>query len=249
MKRLMMAISLAGIILSPGTARADTSAAEYAVRWNPKEGGPESAQAVARLFSIEVKDKDLDRYEVRYLVMSGQPADTPVGFKAILRERIKNNKKFELALKYRGNSPLPAAPDLEHDCPLPGKTTAKDEIDITLLSGNEVRRVYSRSCKTKNDDPIVVPTALKATYPECASKITRIEKDDLTVEEWRLPDNTAMIEVSQKGDDSMEHFNGFKTEVFDKLVNAQIKPLDRSKTELGSSCPADTATSNHKTMP
>jgi len=225
------------------TAQAATSAApastplsaEFAVRWNPKEGGPASARAaIDALGKIQT---DSDDYEVRYLNITA-PRDAPRGSTAILRERMKGKKKFQLTFKYRSESPLLLAPDLQHwSCPLAGSTERKDEVDVSFPSVGAPHRAYSRSCtKVSNDGPVTIPKALKAKRLDCVSTMTRIEGGGLKVEEWHLPGKITMIEVSREGRDTPAELDSFRNEIVTPLVKANAKPADRSKTELGMKC-------------
>ncbi len=67
--------------------------------------------------------------------------------------------------------------------------------------------------------------------------MTRMESDNLKVEEWRMPGNLLMIEVSQKGRNTKKKLKAFRQQVVAPLLKAGIKPSDRSKTELGGQCP------------
>lgn len=211
--------------------------AEYAIRWDPSQGGPRTAaEALSRLTSGEF---DEDVFEIRYAVLSKPRPD----INAILRERIRTSKpRFELTYKLRSDAPLPKALKFSGDeCPA-GETTdpPKDEVDVSFTSPSAIRRAHSLSCTVeskKNSPPI--PAALKAAqFAPCTSKTTRLKVGDLKVEEWRFPDGRVAIEVSRSGTDTAEDRELFRKEIVTPLVEAKIRPLKLSKTEMGSDCKA-----------
>jgi hypothetical protein len=75
----------------PPDAKSKSTAAdaEFAIRWDTKEGGPRSAAEVLKQIKLEQTDKD--SFEVIYFV-AGQRTPTPPGFESILRKRAKKNK-------------------------------------------------------------------------------------------------------------------------------------------------------------
>jgi len=56
------------------------------------------------------------------------------------------------------------------------------------------------------------------------------------VEEWRLPGDRLMIEVSGTGANTAEAEEQFRKRVVAPLLAAGIRPSGDSKTELGSRC-------------
>ncbi|HEX6902957.1 MAG TPA: hypothetical protein VF789_24790 [Thermoanaerobaculia bacterium] len=204
-------------------------AAEFAMRWDIAEGGPQSAQEVLK--ALKLKAKDPDNYEIRYFDFT-PPRDAPDGFTAILRQR-KTKKKHELTFKYRGAGELPAV-----DCPISSKPDEeKEEVDISVLGEGKTKRSSSYSCTVESKDgPVEPPQKLKAQALECANQMTRYKAGDLKIEEWHLPGGETFIEVSHNGSDTQKDLKSFQ-EIVAKLVKKGAKPSDRSKTELGSNCP------------
>lgn len=109
------------------------------------------------------------------------------------------------------------------------------EADISFLPDGKVKKVYSRSCTADAPLSVAVPATLSAQPKGCMSTMVRYESTSggLTVEEWRQEGGTLVIEVSIKGKDGKPARKAFKSEVVDVLVAAGVKPLDRSKTEIG----------------
>ena len=70
----------------------------------------------------------------------------------------------------------------------------------------------------------------------CTSKMTRIKTSKLEIEEWHLPGDVVMVEVSQKAANTLSKLRLFERKVVEKLLHAGVKPSERSKTELGSNC-------------
>ena len=135
-----------------------------------------------------------------------------------------------MTFKYRGPRAL-----AKWTCPLPDPVEKQEEVDVSFVAGKSVKRAYSYSCDKKDaKDP---PAELRATPKECSSTMTRIESDDLKVEEWRMPGNVLMIELSQKGPNTKKGLKAFRQQVVAPLLKAGVKPSDRSKTELGAQCP------------
>lgn len=231
--RVRAADCLAGLaaVLAMGATLANEPRAEYAVRWKSAEGAPKTLDAAAALVGA---DGPATVYSIRYFLSTksaNSPAATP-----ILRER--QGKKTEVTWKYRsdtGWSDLPSGAW----CPLLGKIKEKDEVDITVGGTGAIRRVYSRSCTTKANIGAALPADLVGAQRGCTATMTRRESADeaITVEAWKLPGETGVIlEVSRKGLDSPEAAAAFRTEVVGKLIAVGARPIDRSKTELGTEC-------------
>src|SRR5215470_14133575 len=170
---LLICVSESAVLMpvkaATSAAPASTSlSVEYAVRWNPKEGGPASARAA--FDALGKTQTDRDDYEVRYLNITAPP-DALAESTAILRERKKGKNKFQLTFKYRSESPRLLTSDLQHwACPLAGSTERKDEVDVSFPSVGAPHRAYSRSCTTvSNDGPVTIPKALKAKRLDCVS--------------------------------------------------------------------------------
>ncbi len=210
---------------------ASPAAAEYAIRWDPVKGGPKtSAEAVK---ALDDKADEEDDFEIRYFDLE-RPGDAPAGSSAIVRERVKNAKKHELTVKYRAAEPL-----RKPKCPLPDPSESKSEIDVSLTKA-EPKRVYSYSCTLESKTgPIAVPAELHAKPKSCSSTMHRVKTKTLgaKVEEWHLPGDLLMLEVSRSGSDTKADLAKFEREIADPLLAAGVEPSDRSKTELGGDCP------------
>ena len=208
---------------------AEPEQAEYAMRWDVTEGGPRTAKK-----ALEVLDKKADEtvdYKIRYFDFT-PPEETPAGFSPILRQR-KSEKKHELTFKYRGGHPLP-----DWDCPLSSKPDeSKGEVDVSILAGGLTKRSFSYSCTLESKNSAVKPPReLEAEPKDCSNRMKRLKAGKLKVEEWRLPGGITLVEVSRTGSNTPADLESFQRDVVDKLIAAGVKPSDRSKTEIGSSC-------------
>ena len=135
--------------------------------------------------------------------------------------------------KYRGDHAL-----ANWKCPIsPTPTEIKNEVDISILGPSESRRVYSHSCTLESEKvPVKPPQVLAAQPKSCTNKMTRLKAGALKVEEWHLPGDVTMVEVSRNASTSQSDLDSFRRDVVDRLLSVGVKPSDRSKTELGSSC-------------
>jgi hypothetical protein len=200
--------------------------AEYAFRWDPAAGGPETPQEVLGLLELPVQEPE--RYVVRYWDLPA-PASAPPNAAPILRERAKAGGKTEFRLKYRFSAPL-AVP---WACPPGGAFQPEEQVDVALGEGGKVARVYSYSCTLKAAAP---PSSLNAVPKGCSVSMTRFSAEGLRVEEWEMPDGMRTIEVSRAGSDGVDQLESFR-QVAEKLLAKGARPSERSKTELGSDCP------------
>lgn len=210
--------------------------AEYAVRWRAIDGGPQTAPAV--LAALGLSADDVDDYQVQYFDIQ-PPADAPAGFTAILRQRKKGKKKYQLTFKYRGASAFPAAPTLaDWSCPLPGAAERKDEVDLSFSATEPGTAAHSRSCTVETDGaPPAIPESLAARPRACSFPMTRHKAGAIKVEEWRLAPGEVVLEVSRNGQNTAAERDAFQREIVDALVRAGARPTERSKTELGGACP------------
>lgn len=187
-------------------------------------------------------DPEEDQFEIRYAVL---PAlSSPAGdVKVILRQRQRTSKPhYELTYKIRSSSLLPAEPSLAiGHCPAgAGADSPGDEVDVAFTGATEPVRVHSRSCtvESKTAAP-AVPEALNAKFAPCLSRMTRLKRNGLKVEEWHLPGGRVAIEVSKSGPDTAAELEAFQRDVVDPLVLIhKVRPLQESKTEMGSDCGA-----------
>lgn len=230
---LLSTVLLATSLISQQAAAmqpaAEPEQAEYAMRWNVEEGGPRTAKK-----ALKVLGKDADEsedYKIRYYDFTPSE-DVSAGFTPILRQR-KSGKKHELTFKYRGDHPLAS-----WKCPLSSSPDeSKEEVDVSILDGDRTKRSFSYSCTLESKkDSIEPPRELKAHPKDCTNEMTRLEAGKLKVEEWHLPGGIILVEVSRNGANTQAALESFQREIVEKLVAAGVKPSDRSKTEIGSSC-------------
>ncbi len=229
--RLLLALLCAAPALA---AQADKPGAEYSVRWDPAQGGPATLEAVLRL--LHRKPGKRSRYVVQYFDIA-TPADAPPGFVAIMRKR-SFGSTAQLTYKLRGSTPFPADSSLKHwHCPLPAPAKRKEEADIGFLGADQVSKAWSRSCSHSSQQlDIAVPALLQPRPNRCRSTMTRIESGKLKVEEWHLPDDSRLIEVSSIGYDDAEASADFRDRVVKPLLAARVRPVQRSKSALGGEC-------------
>ena len=200
--------------------------AEYALRWDPREGGPKTAEATLNLLGLQVGVPD--HYEIRYYDLI-PPSSAPPQATVILRERQKLHGKPQFRLKYRLTEPLTQP----WRCP-PGSNFEQDsEVDVTWLGANTQKRVYAYSCSMKANQP---PPSLGATPKPCSAKMVRYESKGLKVESWHMPDGSFQLEVSRSAANDIAAFRSFQ-EIAVRLLAQGVKPTDSSKTEQGSRCP------------
>ena len=221
-----------------GGAACAAPVAEYAVRWDPSKGGPQTA--VAALALLDSGAAETDHFEIRYGKAAGGPT-MPVGVTVIVRERFRSNKpRFELTYKVRSDGPLPVTSGLSPgNCPAgAGGDPPKDELDVAFTGVTSFSRVHSRSCsvESKTARP-PVPEDLRVTYAPCATRMTRLKVGRLKLEEWHLPGGRVALEASRTGPDTAAELDAFRRDVVRPLVEVQrVTPLLESKTELGSEC-------------
>jgi len=207
---------------------AEPEGAEYAMRWDIGEGGPQTAKKALKALGKE-SDGSAD-YEIRYFDFTS-PEDAPAGFTPILRER-ESGKKHELTFKYRGDHPIPPP-----RCPLAKADKSKAEVDVSILADGQTKRSFSYSCTLESKkDSIKPPQELEAHPKSCANTMKRLVAGKLKVEEWHLPGGVTLVEVSRNGSNTDDDLKSFRREVVDKLIAAGVTPSDRSKTEIGSNC-------------
>lgn len=228
---LLWTLSLA---LAPLVAQSAAMDAEFAVRWDPKQGGPASPQDALR--ELRLKAGKPQHFEVQYFDFT-PPAGLPAGFDPILRKRISGGEA-EVTFKLRGDAPLPAQPTLKQwACPLGATKDRKDEVDLTLLGAGHALTAHSRSCSIESRDlGLQPPAALQPKPKGCGSTMTRLNAGKLKVEEWRLADGTVLIEASRPGKHTPASLQAFEREVLKPLLALKAQPLQRSKSALGSEC-------------
>ena len=222
------------LALAPLVAQSAALDAEFAVRWDPKQGGPATPHDALR--ELRLKIGKPQHFEVQYFDFT-PPADVPAGFDPILRKRIKDGEA-ELTFKLRGDAALPAHPTLKQwACPLGATHDRKDEVDITLLGAGHALTAHSRSCSIESHDPALPPpAALQARPKGCGSTMTRLSAGKLKVEQWQLADGTVLIEASRPGKHTTASRQAFEREVLKPLLALKVQPLQRSKSAIGGEC-------------
>jgi hypothetical protein len=228
----LCAVCAALLPMPGGAARAP--AAEFAVRWDPREGGPATPEDAMRRLGAEPSAPQV--FEVRYYDVDVAEG-VPPGFEAITRRRTTRGRT-ELMFKLRGAEPLPREPSLKRwRCPLGASGERKDEVDIGVVAAGQVLRAYSRSCSVESADPSFEPAAALALRPKgCPSTMFRQRAGKLKVEEWRLADGSRLIEASRPGRDDARHLGAFERDVLAPLLAAGVRPLSRSKSAIGGDC-------------
>ena len=90
--------------------------AEFAMRWDPAEGGPKTPEDVFALFGVPSPPPAA--YEVRYFELPPSRSG-PESTAVILRERTSRDGNTQIRLKYRRSEPRPATwacPAHAHRC-------------------------------------------------------------------------------------------------------------------------------------
>ena len=238
-------LPLACLLPTAVTAKqSDDPSREVAIRWDPSQGGPQSAEAAWVALGLATGERS--EYEVRYFQVLKGPA-LPEGFDVIGRERRRLvPANYEVTYKVRGASGTALSPPLaQWVCPLGKTKDRKDETDLVYVGGEQPREAMSRSCTidSKNGFP-PIPSDLTVRRNECSSMLVRLKRSDdpvvgvdLKVEEWRLRSGRKVIEVSVSGPRNAVDVNQFQLRVVDKLMTQHaVRPLSDSKTQLGSTC-------------
>jgi hypothetical protein len=200
--------------------------AEFAMRWDPEEGGPKTPEDVFALFGVPSQPPSA--YEVRYFELPPSHSG-PESTAVILRERTSRDSNTQILLKYRRSEPWPAA----WACPAHAQYHRSEQLDITVLGGQRLQRVYSYSCSLEATDP---PAPLGAKAKPCSSLMARYESPRIRVERWVLPGGRIMLEVSHAAPNTDEQLASFQR-LAAQLIEAGAHPAALSKTDLGSRCP------------
>jgi hypothetical protein len=216
----------AAIVPAAGLLAGEPERAEYAVRWDPAEGGPANLQELLSL--LGASESAGRAYEVRYFELP-RPANAPPDAIVILRQRTREDGKAEVRLKYRSTQPLPES----WACPDGARFEKEQELDVSFAASPEPARVYAYSCTLVAKAP---PPALGATPKSCAARMVRYEFEGDKIEEWTLPVGGVRLEVSRAAPNGPEQLAKFG-ELVERLRARGVKPLDETKTEFGSRCP------------
>ena len=211
---------------SASAATSEPAGAEFAIRWNARDGGPQTGNEVLKVLGARARRTSL--FSVRYYDV---PSTTtaPPGFATILRRRVDGAGASELTWKLRGDHALPA-----WTCPFENPRQSKVEVDVTFSGLDSATRVYSYSCTSAS--PEAAASRLGASLKACTAAVKRWEAGRLKIEEWRLPGDVLMIEVSGNGANTGAATRQFRERVAAPLFAAGIVPSTLSKTELGSRC-------------
>jgi hypothetical protein len=225
-------LALAAAAAAPAVAV--TANAEFAVRWDPRQGGPATPADALRGLGLQAAAPS--HFEIRYFDFSA-PADVPPGFDAILRKRVSGSEA-ELTFKLRGSQPLPSKPTLKHwHCPLGATPDRKDEADLSFGADGRSITAYSRSCNVVSHAvDLQPPPALQARPRGCTSRMTRLRSGKLKVEEWKLADGSTLIEASRPGKHDADSMRAFERQVLQPLLALGAQPLLRSKSAIGGDC-------------
>jgi hypothetical protein len=203
--------------------------AEYAFRWDPARGGPDSGSAVAAALGLHV-DK-VKVYRIDYFDVAGDPASP-----AIARRRM-NGDKVQLTWKLRrpeGQAAYPASPTA---CALGAGADGKTEVDVTLLADGQARRALSFSCTLDGAGGLAFAPELHPVARGCVATMRRLRSGDVDIEEWSVHDGAQrLIEVSMKGADDAAAQRRFEDAVVRPLTAAKAAPLAASKTEFVTAC-------------
>lgn len=225
------AVALAALAL--WSLQASAADAEFAVRWDPRQGGPATPEDAMRELRLQVDERS--QAQVEYFDFTPPPG-LPEGFTSILRQRTSGARN-ELSFKLRGNHPLPDTPKLKDwHCPLGPTDDRKDEVDVGFVAADKTVIAYSRSCDLNTPHAAAPPPALKARPKGCASTMTRLRSGKLKIEEWRLADGSVLLEASRPAPYNPKSTRAFEHDVLKPLLALKIQPLERSKSAIGSDC-------------
>lgn len=220
-------VAMFGTLPSAAVAATEPADAEFAIRWNAREGGPATVDATLAVLAVRARHES--RFKVGYFDLPAT-ASAPAGFTAILRRREESDQRAELTFKLRGNRALE-----QWSCPLRNGGPPKAEVDVTFGKAGTLSRTYSYSCS--REDSASAAAEFSATRKVCVTNVMRRQGARLKVEEWQLPGGVSMIEVSGHGANSEKALESFRARVVAPLLAAGIRPAADSKTELGSRCP------------
>jgi len=225
--RLAPAVAIMLATSSAFAAAGEPKGAEYAIRWNARDGGPATindALAVLKSRATRVRQFRIEYYDL-------PPAKTtPPGFSAILRRRVDEGVQAELTWKLRGDTTL-----AEWACPLRDPKQSKAEVDVTFGSANATTRAFSYGCTSEATDAAV--SSLSAKIRGCPATVFRRDAGNVKLEEWHLPGDVVVIDVSMASENAPATMEVFRTGIVTPLLAAGVVPLKESKTELGSRCP------------
>jgi len=207
--------------------------AEFAIRWDPADGGLQTAQEVLAALGLK-NSKGMD-FVVQYFAVT-QPSSAAGDFRAVARER-RGASYADATYKVRGPNPFPEAGPLHKwECPFSIPARSKEEVDISWIGEKDPQRAFSRSCTAEADIARAMPKEFGAKPLGCTSRMRRIQADGIKLEQWDLRNGRRLFEVSANGRDRPRDLDNFRRRIVDPLLSHEIRPLKDSKTELGSTC-------------
>jgi len=232
MRRIVVcAVAAAAIGLQCGgqrafAAAAEPTAAEYVIRWNIRDGGPATLNAVLAIMrSRATRDRT---FKVDYYDLPPALA-APPGYSVILRRRVEDGVGAEITWKLRGDAAL-----ADWTCPLRNAKESKAEADVAFQGADTLARTFSYSCTS--DGPEAAAAELSATLRPCTATVTRKVAGPLKLEEWRFPGDVVIIDVSMGAPNTPAAVGVFRTRIAQPLFAAGVVPLSESKADLGSRC-------------
>jgi hypothetical protein len=225
--KMLILVGTAFIPLAACAQAHEPKEAEFAIRWAPADGGPQTPAEVLKL--LGTPDAQPVNYEVRYFDEPGALA-VPESTEVIIRLRSMHDGKSEVRLKYRRAAPWPAG----WKCPAAMHFERSEQVDVTFLDAGKQVRTYTYSCTIDLAEP---PPALHAVAKNCSAFMVRYEAKRARLEEWVLPGGQVVLEVSHAADNTAAELAKFKV-IADTLVAHRANPSALSKTKLASDCPA-----------
>ncbi len=223
--RLLLGAAVAAALIAAFQSR-EPAEAEFAIRWAPADGGPQTPAAVLELLGVSnAKQSD---YEVRYF--DEPPALAPPESTAvILRLRSSHDGEAEVRLKYRRATPWP----VNWRCPPALQFERSEQLDITILNGDSLVRAYSYACTLEAAQP---PPALHAMLKACSAIMVRYDSKRARLEEWTMPGGRVILEVSHAAKNTAAELARFRHMVHTLIVHG-ADPSAFSKSKLASDCP------------
>lgn len=219
-----------GVALFVSAAQALGASAEYAIRWDPAQGGPSTGTAVATLLGLDV-DK-VKVYQVEYFDIRAEG-----GAPAVIARRRTRGDTTQLTLKSRSTQGQGASAPSDASCALGGAATGKTEVDVTMLAGEQTQRATSISCTLEGSRDLAFAPELHATAKGCPATMRRFRTDEVEIEEWAVRGGAQrLIEVSRKGADDAATSRRFLDTVVTPLLAAKALPLAGSKTQFVTAC-------------
>jgi hypothetical protein len=224
---------LAAACLLAASAAQAAADAEFAIRWDPAEGGPATIEAVAE--ALRLPEGKRKSFEVRYFSVK-QPADAPPGASAIARERLSGGE-MESMYKLRSPVAFPAhGPQADWRCPFKVDAKRQMEVDIGWSAEGVTKTNHSLSCEADGRIADLLPAGFMAKPLDCTSSMLRMSSRGIKIERWSLPGGRQAFEVSTNGKNTGTGRKAFASGVVQPLIGRGARPLQQSKTQLGSAC-------------